>query len=100
MAYEIVVHELAVEELASLRPFDQRRIITEIREQLTNHPGVPTRRRKCLVDLVPTFDHEMPVWELRVGDFRIFYDVEDDERRVHVRAVRRKEPSQTTEDIT
>jgi prevent-host-death family protein len=31
MPYEIVVHELAVEELAALRPFDQRRIITEIR---------------------------------------------------------------------
>jgi len=31
MPHEIVVHELAVEELAALRPFDQRRIITEIR---------------------------------------------------------------------
>jgi mRNA-degrading endonuclease RelE of RelBE toxin-antitoxin system len=99
MAYEIVVHELAVEELAAIRSFDQRRLITEIREQLTDHPGVPTRRRKCLVDLEPAFEHETPVWELRVGDFRVFYDVQDDERRVHVRAVRRKESSQRTEDI-
>jgi mRNA-degrading endonuclease RelE of RelBE toxin-antitoxin system len=79
MPYDIFIHELAVEELALLRAFDQRRIITEIREQLTDHPGVPTKKRKCLVDLVPTFEHEMPVWELRVGDFRVFYDVQDDE---------------------
>jgi mRNA-degrading endonuclease RelE of RelBE toxin-antitoxin system len=99
MPYEIVVHELAVEELQSVRAFDRRRLITEIREQLTDQPNVSTRRRKCLVDLTPSFEHEMPVWELRVGHFRVFYDVQDDERRVHVRTVRRKGPSQRTEDI-
>jgi mRNA-degrading endonuclease RelE of RelBE toxin-antitoxin system len=99
MAYEIFVHELAVQELASIRPFDRRRIITEIREQLTDQPGVPTRRRKCLVDLAPTFEYEPPIWELRVGVFRVFYDVQDDERQVQVRAVRRKERSQRTEEI-
>jgi mRNA-degrading endonuclease RelE of RelBE toxin-antitoxin system len=99
MAYEIVVHELAVEELESLRAFDQRRLLADIREQLADQPGVPTRRRKCLIDLTPSFEHELPVWELRVGEFRVFYDVADDEKRVHVRAVRRKETKQRTEDI-
>jgi mRNA-degrading endonuclease RelE of RelBE toxin-antitoxin system len=99
MPYAIVVHELAVEELQSIRVFDRRRLIIEIREQLADQPTVPTRRRKCLVDLTPSFEHEMPVWELRVGRFRVFYDVQDDERCVHVRAVRRKGPSQRTEDI-
>ena len=99
MSYEIVVHELAVEELASLRAFDQRRIVADIREQLTDEPVVVTRRRKCLVDVTPSFEHEMPVWELRIGEFRVFYDVQDEEQRVHIRAVRRKEPSQRTEDI-
>jgi hypothetical protein len=33
---------------------------------------VPPRRRKCLIDLTPTFEHELPVWELRVGAFRVF----------------------------
>jgi mRNA-degrading endonuclease RelE of RelBE toxin-antitoxin system len=99
MPYEIVVHELAVGELESLRTFDQRRLIAEIRQQLTDQPGVATRRRKCLVDLSPSFEHEAPVWQLRVGDFRVFYDVDDEGRRVHVRAVRRKEASQRTEDI-
>jgi hypothetical protein len=43
--------------------------------------------------------HELPVWELRVGVFRVFYDVAEDEKRVHIRAVRRKESQQRTEDV-
>jgi mRNA-degrading endonuclease RelE of RelBE toxin-antitoxin system len=99
MRYEIVVHELALEELESIRAFDQRRILAEIREQLADQPSVPTRRRKCLIDLTPSFEHELPVWELRVGAFRVFYDVTEEERIVHVRSVRRKQLQQRTEDI-
>lgn len=99
MAYDIVVHELAVKELESLRAFDQRRVLADIREQLADQPAVPTRRRKCLIDLTPSFEHELPVWELRVGTFRVFYDVSDNEKRVHIRAVRRKQTQQRTEDI-
>ena|SRR5438128_5910250 len=99
MPYEIEVHELAVEELAQLRAFERRRILAEIRGQLTDQPAVATRRRKCLLDLTRSFEHELPVWELRVGEFRVFYDVQEDGQRVHVRAVRRKEAPQKTEDI-
>ena len=72
MRFEIVVHERAVEELETLRPFDQRRILADLREQLADQPSVPTRRRKCLIDLTPSFEHELPVWELRIGEFRVF----------------------------
>ncbi len=99
MRYEIVVHELAIDELESLRAYDQRRILAEIREQLGDQPGMPTQRRKCLIDLTPSFEHALPVWELRVGVFRVFYDVAEDSRQVHIRAIRRKEPRQQTEDI-
>ena len=99
MPYEIVVHELAVKELEPLRAFDRRRVLAEIRGQLTDQPTVATRGRKCLMDLTPSFEHQLPIWELRVGAFRVFYDVEEDEQRVHVRAVRRKEAPQKTEDI-
>lgn len=99
MAYEVVVHELAAEELDSLRAFERRRIVAEIRQQLVHQPASPSRRRKCLADLTPSFEHEPPVWELRVGDYRVFYDVDEVGRLVHVRAVRRKLPTQTTEDI-
>ena len=99
MPYEIVLHELAVKELEALRAFDQRRLLTEIREQLADQPAVPTRRRKCLIDLTPSFDHEPPIWELRVGSFRVFYDVAEEEKLVHLRAVRRKDAPRRTEEI-
>ena len=100
MAYEILVHELAADEIASLRAYDQRRILEAIEQQLSHEPTVPTRRRKCLIGLLPSFEHLLPVWELRVGSFRVFYDVDDSSSQVHVRAVRHKNPFQQTHDIT
>ena len=99
MAYKVLIHELAAEEVEALRAFDQRRIVAEIEEQLTDQPARVTRRRKCLKDLTPAFEHVPPVWELRVGDFRVFYDVDEEAALVHVRAVRRKPPTQRTEEI-
>lgn len=40
-----------------------------------------------------------PVWELRVGGFRVFCDVNEAERRVVIRAVREKPPHRTTEEV-
>ena len=37
--------------------------------------------------------------ELRVGEYRVFYDVDDTERLVTVRTIRRKPPHATTEEI-
>lgn len=99
MAYEILVQELAVEELKELRAVDQRKIVDAVEEQLSHQPTTPTRRRKCLHGLAPSFEHVLPVWELRVGAYRVFYDVDAASQRVHVRAVRRKGPAQKTGDI-
>ncbi|MGH7199777.1 MAG: type II toxin-antitoxin system RelE family toxin [Planctomycetaceae bacterium] len=99
MPYEILIHELAAEELEALRAYDQRRIVTETEEQLSHQPTVLTRRRKCLESLAPSFEHEPPVWQPRIGDFRVFYDVEEESRQVHIRAVRHTDPEQTTEEI-
>lgn len=100
MQYEIIIHDLAALDLEGLRAFEQRAIADAIEEHLSHQPAKATRRRKCLPTLTPRFEHVPPVWQLRVGDFRIFYDVETAENRVHVRAVRRKTPEQRTEDIT
>jgi mRNA-degrading endonuclease RelE of RelBE toxin-antitoxin system len=99
MAYEIVVHDLAVEELESLRAYDRRQVLAGIREQLVHQPSVPTRRRKCLIDLTPSFEHGLPVWELRLGVYRVFYDVAEAEKVVHIRAVRRKDAHQRAEEV-
>jgi mRNA-degrading endonuclease RelE of RelBE toxin-antitoxin system len=47
---------------------------------------------------VPPWEHVPPVWQLRVGDHRVLYDVAAEARLVVVRAVRRKGRS-TTEEI-
>jgi mRNA-degrading endonuclease RelE of RelBE toxin-antitoxin system len=41
----------------------------------------------------------MPVWELRIGDFRVFYDIDVEGLVVTVQAIRLKPPDRTTEDI-
>jgi hypothetical protein len=58
---------------------------------------VATRNRKMLPDLVPPFFRVPPVWEIRVGDFRVYYDVDDEV--VNIRAIRTKPPHQTTEQV-
>jgi mRNA-degrading endonuclease RelE of RelBE toxin-antitoxin system len=99
MPFEIVVHDLAAEEIGKLRAFDQRRIVDEIEQQLSHQPTLITRRRKCLGALVASFEHQQPIWQLRVDEFRVFYDVNEESQQVHVRAVRRKEPEQSTSDL-
>ena len=97
--FTIEYAEGVVEDLAAIRAFDRRQLLDRIEEQLTDEPTTETRNKKILVGLTPPWDHEPPVWELRVGEYRVFYDVEDAEGRVSVRAVRRKRPHETTEDI-
>jgi mRNA-degrading endonuclease RelE of RelBE toxin-antitoxin system len=99
MAYEVRLSDLAAEHLKGTRVFDRRRIVDEIYLQLEAQPTVSTRNRKRLDTSVPDFEHIPPIWELRVGDYRVFYDVDERQQIVNVRAVRRKVAGQTTEDI-
>jgi len=82
--------ETAEEDLRIVRPFETRRILDEVDAQLTREPMRRTRRRKLLEGLVPPWDSARPVWQLRVGDFRVFYDIDKARGEVIVRAVRRK----------
>jgi mRNA-degrading endonuclease RelE of RelBE toxin-antitoxin system len=100
MAYEVKLTKSAVRELKAIRVFDQRRITDAMNQQLTNHPTVATRNRKRLDDVTTDFDFEPPLWELRCEAYRIFYDVDERNQTVQVRAIRRKGKGQTTEDIT
>lgn len=88
----------ALDELDVLRSADRVRIVSEVRRHLVHDAVVPSRKRKMLVGARPTWNQVGPVWQLRVGDFRVFYDVLDDKRLVIVRAVRKKE-ARTTKEI-
>jgi mRNA-degrading endonuclease RelE of RelBE toxin-antitoxin system len=87
MKFEIAFTQTAAEHLRSYRKFDQRIILDSIDEQLSHEPMTETRNRKRLSE------NEMSDWELRVQDFRVFYDVviEDGRRAVKIKAVGHKE---------
>ena len=95
--FAVEIHEAAVAELEALKRFDRNRILDEIEEPLARDPNRLTRRKKILEALEPPWDRLGPVWQLSIGDYRVFYDVLERERRVIVRAVRKKSPHQTTE---
>jgi hypothetical protein len=74
-------------------------VLDHIGSELLHAPGVQTRNRKPLVGLRPPWDQELPIWELHVGDYRVFYDVHAQPPLVTVRAIRFKPPHTTTEEI-
>src|SRR5262245_57714943 len=97
--YEIEFSKSVEKDLRAFRTIDRVRILKEIERQLSFEPCVETRNRKVLVNLIPPFEAVPPVWELRIGEYRAFYDVDGAERIVYVRAVRKKPPHKTTEEI-
>lgn len=97
--FRVEFSEGAVEDLEGVRPFERRRILEAIEKKLTDLPTSESRNRKLLRGLVVPFDAVPPIWELRVGDLRVFYDVDEEEHQVYVRAIRRKPPHRRTEEI-
>jgi len=83
--YEIDFDHEALMDLREYRPHDQKLIADGIIEQLTYEPTVETRHRKLL--------RPNPVarWELRLGEFRVFYNVEQSLVTVLVVAIGHKE---------
>jgi mRNA-degrading endonuclease RelE of RelBE toxin-antitoxin system len=97
--YEIRYSPSVADDLENLKVFLRRQIVDSVDEQLAHVPTRETRRRKILHGLIPPFEADPPIWQLRVGEYRVFYDVDDIERIVYVRAVRHKPPHRTTEEI-
>jgi mRNA-degrading endonuclease RelE of RelBE toxin-antitoxin system len=85
-------------ELAILRAFDRKWLLDRIEDLLTHQPSEENRNRKMVIGLVPPWEHKVPVWELRVRGFRVYYDVDEETAQVTIRAVRRKPPHKTTEE--
>ena len=100
MAYTIEIVRQAVDELRATPMHNRRAIAAAIEEQLIHQPTLITRNRKPLPGLRPSFEHVPPVWELKVGEYRVFYDVDEQQGWVLVRAIRHKGEGKTTEDIT
>ncbi len=97
--YTIEYAEGVADDLKKLRAYERKRILDSLEEQLTYEPTRKTRNRKILIGLIPPWNHVEPVWELRVGEYRVFYDIDKTISTVFVRAIRHKPPHKTTEEI-
>jgi mRNA-degrading endonuclease RelE of RelBE toxin-antitoxin system len=89
----------AADEIRGLAAYYQRRILAEIKTHLMRTPTVRTNRRKPLPNLAHPWEAVPPIWELRVGEYRVFYDVSEVDHIVRVLAVRHKPPGKRTEEI-
>jgi mRNA-degrading endonuclease RelE of RelBE toxin-antitoxin system len=87
------------QDLRKTRLYYRNQIFDAIEEQLTYEPDRATRNRKLLKNLNPPWQAVAPIWELRVNEYRVFYDVSPTEPVVSVRAVRKKSRGRKTEDI-
>lgn len=85
--YEIEYIPEAIDDLKLFRKYEQQSIFDQIDEQLLYEPTIETRNRK---KLRPNFLAE---YELRVGSFRVFYDVDEAVKIVKIEAIGYKEGS-------
>ncbi|MEE8177642.1 MAG: type II toxin-antitoxin system RelE/ParE family toxin [Acidobacteriota bacterium] len=97
--YKITYSEGVADDLGRLRANQRAQILDRVEVQLRQEPTQQTRNRKIIVGLVPPWDHFDPVWELRIGAYRVFYDVDEAESTVIIRAIRHKPPHKRTEEI-
>ena len=84
MAYRIRFAESVKRQLRQLEARQRALLLDTIEQQLSHEPTVETRNRKLLRP------NPLAPWELRVGDLRVFYDVETQEKEVRVLAVGQK----------
>ena len=79
MPFEIRYSAKAVKQLKGSRAFDRATILDEIEQTLTVNPTLQSKARvKKLRRPAPT------QFRLRVGDFRVFYDVDEVSKIVSV----------------
>ena len=82
MPYRIEYSPDAEDHLRTLTARQQAIVLDAVDRQLVHRPTVETRNRK------PMRPNPVAPWELRIGDLRVYYDVEEDpEPVVYVLAV-------------
>ena len=79
MQFEIEVTAEAEADLDDLRAFDRRQILEAIEVQLSRAPTQVSRSRIKRLRLL-----ESPAYRLRVGEFRVYYDVDTQEAVVTI----------------
>ena len=82
VTYRIEYSPESEDHLRALSARDRAIVLDAVDQQLATEPTVETRNRK------PLRPNPVAPWELRIGDLRVFFDVEEEpDAVVHVRAV-------------
>ena len=79
--YGIEYTEQATADLHWFKKHEQQRIIDGIEQRLRYEPTVQTRNRKLMRP------NATAAWELRIGDFRVLYDVDVQVRIVAIKRI-------------
>lgn len=83
-SFQILLTDGAGADLAWFEPFGRRRIFDGMEVHLRFEPTAGSRRIK------PMHPNPVAAWELRLGDYRILYDVDDDPPVVTVQVIGEK----------
>lgn len=82
MPYRIEFSPEARQHLRALAARERALIVAAVRRQLRHEPTTETRNRK------PMRPNRLALWELRAGDFRVYFDVDEEpEPLVSIRAI-------------
>ena len=92
MTYDIEFSADSERQLLELAARERRMLLDSVETQLSHEPTTPTKNRKLLRS------NPIAAWELRVADFRVFYNVESDRILVIVVALGRKDHNRLTID--
>lgn len=76
MSYRIEYSPLTEEHLRVLTARQRAMVFDAVDEQLEHEPDVETRNRK------PMRPNPLAPWELRIGELRVYYEIEEDPERV------------------
>lgn len=83
--YRVQLTASAGEDLRYLQKAAQNAVLDAIERQLISEPLTPTRNRK------PLRPNDLSSWEMRIEEYRVFYDVQESKQEVLVKAVGWKE---------
>ena len=82
LSYRIEYSPDAEDHLRALTARQQAIVLDAVDEQLLRQPAVETKNRKVMRP------NPVAPWELRIGNLRVYYDVEDDPgASVYIRAI-------------
>lgn len=83
--YQIELTEEAKKDLFHYNAFVRKIIVSGIREQLSEQPGIETKNRK------PLRGSTVAPWEVRIGKYRVFYTSDEMAKSVTVVSIGHKE---------